>query len=85
MKLDLSLIERVGDGAAMRRSWCEGLIGTARAFDLEILAEGIERAEQAHFLMSHDCQKVQGYLFGRPARAIDLGCDHRQGHAERRR
>ena len=49
-----------------------GLIGTARSFDLDVFAEGVERAEQAHFLLSNDCQKVQGYLFGRPARKTDL-------------
>jgi EAL domain-containing protein (putative c-di-GMP-specific phosphodiesterase class I) len=48
------------------------LIGTAQSFDLDILAEGVERAEQAHFLMSNDCKKVQGFLFGRPAPAIEL-------------
>ena len=48
------------------------LIGTAQSFDLDILAEGVERAEQAHFLMSHDCQKVQGFLFGRPVPASEL-------------
>jgi diguanylate cyclase (GGDEF)-like protein len=72
VKLDLSLMERIGADRDAEKL-VEGLIGTARAFNLEILAEGIERAEQAHFLMSHDCQKVQGYLFGRPARVIDLG------------
>lgn len=72
VKLDLSLMERIGADRDAEKL-VQGLIGTARAFNLEILAEGIERAEQAHFLMSHDCQKVQGYLFGRPARAIDIG------------
>ncbi len=32
----------------------------------------MERAEQAQFLMSHDCRKVQGYLFGRPTAAPEL-------------
>ena len=72
VKLDRTLVERVGEEpevAALVRS----LIGTAQSFDLDILAEGIERAEQAHFLMSNDIQKVQGFLFGRPTRKRDLG------------
>ena len=48
------------------------LIGAARSFDLQVLAEGVERAEQAHFLMSNDCHNVQGFLFGRPVPARDL-------------
>ncbi len=71
VKLDRSLIERVGrepEAEDLVRS----LIGTAQSFDLEILAEGIESAEQALFLMSNDCQKVQGFLFGRPSQKRDL-------------
>jgi len=37
-----------------------------------VQAEGIERAEQAHFLLSNDCQNVQGFLFGRPTQGRDL-------------
>jgi EAL domain-containing protein (putative c-di-GMP-specific phosphodiesterase class I) len=48
------------------------LIGTAQSFNLDISAEGVERAEQAHFLMSNDCKNVQGFLFGRPVPANDL-------------
>ena len=71
VKLDRSLIERVGQEPEMENV-VRSLIGTAHAFDLDILAEGIERAEQAHFLMSNDCQKLQGYLFGRPTPAHEL-------------
>ena len=65
VKLDRSLIERVGAEPEME-NLVRSLIGTAQSFDLDVLAEGIERAEQAHFLMSNDCQKLQGFLFGRP-------------------
>ena len=70
VKLDRSLIESVSDPGM--QSLVRSLIGTARSFALDIHAEGIERAEQAHFLMSHDCQKVQGFLFGRPMPKRDL-------------
>jgi diguanylate cyclase (GGDEF)-like protein len=71
VKLDLPLLERVGKDRDAE-NLVRGLIATARAFQLEILAEGVERAAQAHFLMSHDCQKVQGFLFGRPTPASEL-------------
>lgn len=66
IKLDRTLVEPIGadpQGESLVRS----LIGTARAFDLDVLAEGVEQAEQAHFLISNDCHNVQGYLFGKPA------------------
>lgn len=72
VKLDRSLIKEVG-AEPEAENLVRGLIGTAKSFDLAILAEGIERAEQVHFLMAHDCRHVQGFLFGRPTRASELG------------
>lgn len=72
VKLDRTLVERIGE-EPKTQDLLRSLIGTAQSFDLEILAEGIERAEQAHFLMSNDCEKVQGFLFGKPAPKRDLG------------
>ncbi len=72
VKLDRTLMERVGhepEAEAFARS----LIGAARSFTLQILAEGVERAEQARFLVANGCHLVQGFLFGRPARKGELG------------
>lgn len=71
VKLDRSLVEKLGVEAETE-SLLRGLVATARAFDLDVLAEGVERPEQAHFLMMNGCEKVQGYLFGRPARKSEL-------------
>jgi diguanylate cyclase (GGDEF)-like protein len=72
VKLDRTLIERVGEEPEVE-NLVRSLIGTAQAFELDILAEGVERAEQVRFLMSNACENVQGFLFGRPARASELG------------
>jgi diguanylate cyclase (GGDEF)-like protein len=72
IKLDRSLIEHVGEEPETE-NLVRGLIGTAHAFDLGVMAEGIERAEQAQFLVANDCPNVQGFLFGRPIAAQDLG------------
>jgi diguanylate cyclase (GGDEF)-like protein len=71
VKLDRTLVSQVGEVPEMEHL-LKSLIGTAQSFHLDILAEGVERAEQAQFLMSNDCKKVQGYLFGRPVAASDL-------------
>lgn len=66
VKLDRSFVRLLGEEPeidALLRS----LIATAQAFGLAISAEGVERAEQAHFLLSHGCRNVQGNLLGRPA------------------
>jgi diguanylate cyclase (GGDEF)-like protein len=42
------------------------IIGLADAFDLELIAEGVERPAAAKALMHHGCRRAQGYLFSKP-------------------
>ena len=42
------------------------IIGLARAFDLQLVAEGVETPAAAMALMQHGCRRAQGYLFSRP-------------------
>jgi diguanylate cyclase (GGDEF)-like protein len=72
VKLDCSLVSQVGSVPEME-TLVRSLIGTAHSFNLDILAEGVERAEQAQFLMSNDCRHVQGFLFGKPVAAAEIG------------
>ena len=44
-------------------------IHLAQELDTEVLAEGVENAEQARFLSSAGCQFAQGYFFSRPVDA----------------
>jgi EAL domain-containing protein (putative c-di-GMP-specific phosphodiesterase class I) len=40
--------------------------------NMRVTAEGVETAEQALVLRELRCDLVQGYLFGRPMRPIDV-------------
>jgi EAL domain-containing protein (putative c-di-GMP-specific phosphodiesterase class I) len=71
IKIDRSFMNRVGEDPAID-SAVRSLISAANSLDLMVVAEGIERAEQAHFLMTNDCKGVQGYLFGRPAEPSEV-------------
>ena len=42
------------------------IIGLAEAFNLELVAEGVETAAAAKALMHHGCRRAQGYLISRP-------------------
>ncbi|MFJ1340041.1 phosphodiesterase DibA [Pseudomonas caricapapayae] len=48
------------------------IIALAKSMGMQVLAEGIEQAEQAQFLLEHECQLGQGYYFGRPVPAQQL-------------
>jgi diguanylate cyclase (GGDEF)-like protein/PAS domain S-box-containing protein len=47
----------------------DGIINTAHALSMKVIAEGIETAETARLLSTYDIEYGQGYLFGRPAPA----------------
>jgi diguanylate cyclase (GGDEF)-like protein/PAS domain S-box-containing protein len=42
------------------------IIELAHRMDLDIVAEGVEYAQQLNFLKEHKCDKVQGFLFSKP-------------------
>jgi diguanylate cyclase (GGDEF)-like protein len=56
------------DDAAISRV----IIALAQSMGMQVHAEGIEQAEQAAFLLEHDCDLGQGYWFGRPVPAEQL-------------
>jgi EAL domain-containing protein (putative c-di-GMP-specific phosphodiesterase class I) len=42
------------------------IISLARSLGLDVIAEGVENAEQRAFLFDNGCYAYQGYLFSRP-------------------
>ncbi|MNC68496.1 Phytochrome-like protein cph2 [compost metagenome] len=48
------------------------IIALGKSMGLQVIAEGIEQAEQAQFLLDQQCQMGQGYWFGRPVPAQQL-------------
>jgi len=41
-------------------------VNLAYALGIEVVAEGVETADQRNFLISADCKLAQGYYFGKP-------------------
>jgi len=42
------------------------ILGMARHLGIQVIAEGVETAEQLEFLKAHGCRNFQGYLFSHP-------------------
>ena len=48
------------------------IIDLAHSLALEVVAEGVETAEQIQFLKEHDCDQIQGYFFSPPLPAPEF-------------
>ncbi len=65
LKVDRSFVGRLGRDAKGRALVC-AVIDLARALDLDVVAEGVETAEQAEELARLGCKVAQGYHFASP-------------------
>jgi EAL domain-containing protein (putative c-di-GMP-specific phosphodiesterase class I) len=50
----------------------EGVIGLAKAFQLEVIAEGVETIDHGLSLLQLGCELAQGYGIARPMPADDI-------------
>lgn len=68
LKIDQSFVRDIGrtdnDLAIVRM-----IIGLGQTLQLDLLAEGVETAEQLRTLHELGCERFQGYLFGKPQEA----------------
>lgn len=56
------------------------IIAMAHALDLQVVAEGLENDAQLRLLQNLRCDKLQGYLLGRPVPLAQLKALHGTGH-----
>jgi diguanylate cyclase (GGDEF)-like protein len=65
VKIDRSFIAALGD-AGQGRELLEAVLGVGQALSLTVIAEGVETQGQMTTLLGMGCQRVQGFLMGRP-------------------
>lgn len=66
VKVDQSLIGGVGRDTRVSKL-VRAMLSAAKALDIRVIAEGVEDEAQAIFLRAAGCDRMQGYLFARPA------------------
>jgi len=65
IKIDRSLISHIDQGQ-IKQSLLQALTNFARDINCEVIAEGIEREEEADMLFRNAVTKAQGFYFARP-------------------
>jgi len=71
LKIDKSFVREIlvePDDATIVRT----VIGMAHSLGLDVCAEGVETRDQLAFLRAEGCDRVQGFLYGRPMAADDV-------------
>lgn len=65
LKIDKSFLEGI-PGNTGNEKIVNSTVALARSFNLDVVAEGVERIEQFRFLFACRCNEAQGYFFSRP-------------------
>jgi diguanylate cyclase (GGDEF)-like protein/PAS domain S-box-containing protein len=71
LKIDKSFVRDVADDQD-DATIVATIIKMARSLNMDVVAEGVQAQEQLEFLREHECDYVQGHLFGDPVTAEGL-------------
>ncbi|MGA2550403.1 MAG: EAL domain-containing protein [Burkholderiaceae bacterium] len=72
LKIDQAFVRGISHDATDRQIVI-ALLTLAKSLRFDSVAEGIETEEQAEFLIDQGCDSGQGYLFGQPLSATEVG------------
>jgi EAL domain-containing protein (putative c-di-GMP-specific phosphodiesterase class I) len=71
LKIDRSFIKDISTDSN-DEAIAIAIIQLGKSLNLSVIAEGVETADQAAFLLRHGCKLAQGYLYSRPELALDV-------------
>ena len=80
LKIDQRFVMGLPDNAE-DMAIVSAVIQMAHALKISVVAEGVETAAQAAFLVNHGCDTLQGYLLGMPMSPADLTVYTREHNA----
>ncbi|TYP70795.1 putative bifunctional diguanylate cyclase/phosphodiesterase [Paenibacillus methanolicus] len=72
LKIDQTFVRDIG-GNEEQATIVEAILAMASSLKMEVIAEGVETAEQYRFLQARGCGWIQGYYFSKPLPADQFG------------
>ncbi|HEX4586204.1 MAG TPA: EAL domain-containing protein [Burkholderiaceae bacterium] len=79
IKIDRSFIGQIADNAD-DAAIAKAIIMMAHSLQLKVIAEGVETAAQLAFLVSNNCDEVQGYYFSHPVPGAECAAMLKRQH-----
>jgi diguanylate cyclase (GGDEF)-like protein len=79
LKIDRSFVAALGH-AEGDKSMVTTILNLAKLFNLKIVAEGVELAEQQQFLLHHNCHYFQGFFYSEPLNSTQFVEFYRSRH-----
>ena len=73
IKIDGSFMHALDANDANVEKIIRTIVALGRSLRMRVTVEGVESSRQVAFVHMMDCDEVQGYFFGRPAPASELG------------
>lgn len=71
IKIDMKFLSNF-EGNQKARTILQNVIKLAKDLGMQTLTEGVETNEACNFLRENGCEKLQGYLFGKPMSKIEF-------------
>jgi diguanylate cyclase (GGDEF)-like protein/PAS domain S-box-containing protein len=65
LKIDKTFTQNLGSDSTNAQIF-SAIVAVARAFELQVVAEGVETPAQLQAVKDHGCDLIQGYLFSKP-------------------
>ena len=72
LKIDRSFVRDIPEDTD-NKAIAEAIIAMGEALSLKVIAEGVETLAQAEYLDNSGCELAQGYLYGKPLKADEVG------------
>jgi len=70
LKIDKSFIDNITDKSV--DDLTGHIVTIGKSMGMCVIAEGVERQEQLEYLLLHECDKIQGYLYSKPIPEAEL-------------